>query len=260
MKQNSTPHNFGHRLRALRRERGWRIVDVSDKTGLAVSTISKVENGRMSLTYDKILQLTQGLGLELTDLFAATPLEKPRPVVTALRSVGQVEEATHISSGWYEYWFLNTDLSSKDMTPILVEAKARTMEEFGEYLRHPGQEFVFVLEGAVAVHTEFYGPTMLGPGQSMYIDSHMGHAYLAASEGRCRFLNICSGSEAGLTTAIAAKPHGTKAEPAPPRAQASAERAAAPVASGRATARMTRKQSGPSVKAAGATNRQQRGR
>ena len=239
MHQDPLP-NLGHLLRSLRRARGWRIVDVSNMTGLAVSTISKVENGRMSLTYDKVMQLTQGLGVRLTELLESEPKENPRPAVTALRSLGRVESAHHINTAWYDYWFLNTDISSKDMTPIVVEAKARTMEEFGDLVRHPGQELVFVLEGKVTVHTEFYQPTTLEPGQSLYIDSNMGHAYLAAAEGRCRFLNVCSGSEAGFASAL--KPHHTPAQPQPVNKQPAVDsRRAAPTAAEKGATRGTRK-------------------
>jgi transcriptional regulator with XRE-family HTH domain len=55
--------NLGQRLRELRTRNAWRIADVSRLTGLASSTISKVENGRMSLTYDKLQQLAHGLSL-----------------------------------------------------------------------------------------------------------------------------------------------------------------------------------------------------
>jgi hypothetical protein len=64
------------------------------------------------------------------------------------------------------------------MIPIFGRPHARTLEEFGELVRHAGEEFIFVLTGRVEVHTEFYEPVILDAGQCMYIDSGMGHAYL----------------------------------------------------------------------------------
>jgi transcriptional regulator with XRE-family HTH domain len=198
------PSNLGPQLRALRESRGWRIVDVSEKTGLAISTISKVENGKMSLTYDKLLQLAKGLGVDLAELFAGVPAKPAaRPPVSGLRSVGRMEDARYIDAGFYQYWYLNTDLAHKDMTPIIGEVSARSIEEFGDLIRHPGQEFVFVLEGKIIVHTEFYQPVTLARGQTIYIDSNMGHAYLAGAKGPCRFLVVCSGGDVeGLMKAV----------------------------------------------------------
>jgi len=49
-----------------------------------------------------------------------------------------------------------------------------------------------VLEGEVEVHTELYAPFTLKAGESVYLDSTMGHAYLAKSPGRCRTIGICT--------------------------------------------------------------------
>ncbi len=36
---------FGKRIRKLRRDRGWTLAQVADRSGLALSTISKAERG-----------------------------------------------------------------------------------------------------------------------------------------------------------------------------------------------------------------------
>ena len=57
----------------------------------------------------------------------------------------------------------------------------RTQQEFGALIRHPGEEFVYVAEGQLIVHTEFYDPVTLHAGEGIYIDSNMGHGYIAAA-------------------------------------------------------------------------------
>jgi transcriptional regulator with XRE-family HTH domain len=189
--------NLGQRLRELRTRNRWRIADVSEMTGLAASTISKVENGRMSLTYDKLQQLATGLSLDLAELFSDQ--KKPdnsAAVVTARRSLGKSGDGVALTAGSYQWRFLNADLAPKRMVPIMGEATARSIEEFGDLVRHEGEEFVLVLEGAITIYTEFYAPTTLAVGDHMYIDSRMGHAYLAAADGRCRVLVVCTGADA----------------------------------------------------------------
>ena len=60
---------LGHCLKAARQARGLTLKQVAERTGLALSTLSKVENGLMSLTYDKLQQLTGGLKMEIAELF-----------------------------------------------------------------------------------------------------------------------------------------------------------------------------------------------
>ncbi len=88
------------------------------------------------------------------------------------------------------------------MVPVIVEHHARTIDEFGPLVRHEGEEFVYVLEGAIEVHTEFYAPTTLHQGDSIYIDSTMAHAYLAKAEGPCRTLSVITAPEARFRQAV----------------------------------------------------------
>jgi transcriptional regulator with XRE-family HTH domain len=186
--------NLGHRLRELRARNNWRIADVSRMTGLASSTISKVENGRMSLTYDKLQQLAQGLSLDLVDLFGERAPTDRLDMAMARRSVGKSGDGVRVAAGFYEYRYLNADLAPKRMVPILGTVSARSIEEFGDLIKHEGEEFLLVLEGSIIVHLEFYAPIHLHTGDHIYIDSRMGHAYLAGSEGACRIITVCTGA------------------------------------------------------------------
>jgi uncharacterized cupin superfamily protein len=99
-------------------------------------------------------------------------------------------------------------VSRKKFIPILTDVHARSIEEFGELVRHSGDEFIIVLEGEIEVHTTLYEPIVLSVGESIYLDSSMGHAYIARSKGSCRILGICSATEQDLREATkgAARP------------------------------------------------------
>jgi uncharacterized cupin superfamily protein len=74
----------------------------------------------------------------------------------------------------------------------MMDLHARTLDEFGELLRHEGEEYAFVLEGEVMLHTDIYAPLSLKAGESIYFDSSVGHAFLNAGSGNARILNIAS--------------------------------------------------------------------
>ena len=76
-------------------------------------------------------------------------------------------------------------------------------KEFGALVRHPGEEYIYVIEGRIDIHTEFYDTVTLEAGESIYIDSNMGHAYVCA-EG-CKealVLGVCSAAEEGLMESL----------------------------------------------------------
>jgi mannose-6-phosphate isomerase-like protein (cupin superfamily) len=154
------------------------------------------------LTYDKLQQLSQRLGIPMSSLFA-DPVDGPEPLPSARRSIGRLEQAVRVNTKNYDYRYLCTELRRKRMVPVVGFVRAKTLAEFGPLVKHSGEEFIYVLEGRVEVHTEFYDPVMLEVGQSIYIDSTMGHAYLAGPGcDQGFFIAVCSSAEEGLMESL----------------------------------------------------------
>ena len=175
---SSQPTTLGKLLRSLRARRGWTLKEMSAKSGIPVSTLSKVEHDRLTLTYDKLYQLSERLGIRMSDILAdAAP--NVAKMTTARRSIGTVETAVRVETPNYDYYYLCTELRKKRMIPVVTRIRAKTIAQFGDLIHHDGEEYVFVLKGRVVVVTDCYESVVLEAGQSMYIDSSMGHAYLA---------------------------------------------------------------------------------
>lgn len=193
---------LGGLLRGLRARNGWTLKQMSEHTQIPVSTLSKVEHDRLTLTYDKLLQLSQRLNIRMSELFADAD-ETGETAVTARRSVGRIDEAVRVNTKNYDYYYLCPELRRKRMVPVVARIRAKSVEEFGELVRHSGEEFIYVLEGAVQVNTEFYDPVVLRQGESIYIDSNMAHAYVAA-EGwdEALVLAVCSSADEGLLESL----------------------------------------------------------
>lgn len=165
---------------------------MSERTGLSVSMLSKVENGQRSLTYDKLLQLSHSLSVDIARLFSDRGAEPPPNPHSGRRSVQQQGAGFVIESGVYTYTYLAQDLVRKRFLPVYMDLNARSIKEFGALLRHGGEEFALVLQGEVDLHTEIYAPLRLTPGDSVYFDSSLGHAYVNAGAGPARVLAIAS--------------------------------------------------------------------
>ncbi|KAB8177831.1 helix-turn-helix domain-containing protein [Lysobacter maris] len=195
-----TPHpTLGTLLRGLRSRNGWTLKRMSEQTGIPVSTLSKIEHDRLTLSYDKLLSLSQRLNIPLSELFAepATGSGAAAQVpVTARRSIGRIGDAVQVTTPNYDYYYFCPELRQKRMLPILTRVRARSLAEFGDYVRHAGEEYIYVIEGRIVAHTEFYDPVTLEAGESIYIDSNMGHAYLVG-EGcdEALILGVCAAGE-----------------------------------------------------------------
>lgn len=198
-RKQPTPRPPGAILRALRLKNGWTLSQLSQRTGLTVSTLSKVENGKMSLTYDKMMRIATGLGIDIGVLFASADEAPAAPPAAASgrRSVTRRGEGRVIETRNFIQLYPAAELLKKQIVPIIVEVKARSRDDYGPLLSHAGEEYVLVLDGAIELHTEFYAPALLNAGDSIYFDSSMPHGYVAAARGPCRMLSVCSTAEWG---------------------------------------------------------------
>jgi transcriptional regulator with XRE-family HTH domain len=152
---------------------------MSRHTGIPVSTLSKVEHARSTLTYDKLVRLSQCLDVRVSEFFVdRSGIDERR--VTARRSIGVLDSAVCVNTQNLDYYYLCPELLRKRMIPILMQVRAASAEESRDLIRHTGEEFVYVLRGRINVITEFYDPVILNAGESIYLDGTMGHAYLTA--------------------------------------------------------------------------------
>jgi transcriptional regulator with XRE-family HTH domain len=192
---------LGSLIGALRRQKNWTLRQMSEKVGIPLSTLAKVEQDKLSLTYDKLQQFTARLGLTMAEFLAQAdpaPAADAPAVVTARRSLTRDGNSIQVSTPNYDYEYLCADLREKRMVPILTRIRAHDIKEFGEPVRHQGEEFIFVLEGTVEVHLQFYTCVVLKAGQGVYLDSTMGHAYVAKDCESALVLGVCSGEDRNL--------------------------------------------------------------
>ena len=198
MADRANPPTLGTVIKSIRARNGWTLKEMSAKSGIPVSTLSKVEHDRLTLSYDKLQQLSQRLKIRMSDLFAEDETGGA-PRITGRRSIGTIDQAVRVTTDNYDYHYLCTDLRQKRMIPILTRVRAHSASEFGDLVRHKGEEFIYVVEGEVEIHTEFYDPVALKTGESIYLDSSMGHAYVVA-EGceEALILGVCSSADEGL--------------------------------------------------------------
>ena len=181
--------SLGDLLRGLRLRNRWTLREMSARTGIPLSTLSKVERDELSLSYDKLVQLADRLQIDIAELFC----RRGSGVANARRSVDRSADCPRGNEGNYDYQLLCADLRQKRMTPMLMRIRADGADTPAPLADRAGEEYIYVLEGCVRVDTEFYEPVVLRKGESMYIDSSMGHAY-SAGDGcvEAAILRVCA--------------------------------------------------------------------
>lgn len=110
---------------AVRERHGWTFKEMSDRTGIPRSTLAKIEHDRLTLGYDKLLQISRRLKMRLSELISAGDEAEPRMMTR--RSVGTRDSALRVETPSYEYFFMCPDLSKKKIIPIYGRVRARSL-------------------------------------------------------------------------------------------------------------------------------------
>lgn len=176
---SSVNNQLGLRVRSFRKSQGLTLVQLSKKTNISVSTLSKIENHLLSPTYERLIALAHGLGIHVSELFdSSLPQEKASGRLSVTRKgEGRIHDTEQ-----YTYEMLCTQLTPKKMFPIFATIKAHDAVKLSKFQSHEGEEFLYVIDGSITLHTEFYESIVLNSGDSCYIDSQMAHLIVANDE------------------------------------------------------------------------------
>ncbi len=170
--------SIGAQLKSIRITNKLTLREAANLTQLAPSTLSKIENEQISPTFAVMQKLATGLNIELPQLFTKPAMTQ----AVGRRDVTLKGQGNYHLTSTYEHELLSTQFSRKKMMPYKCRVHARSFDDFGEWVRHSGEEYLLVLEGEVQLITEFYEPVNLVEGDSVYYDAMMGHVLISVSD------------------------------------------------------------------------------
>jgi len=180
--------HIGRKIRELRKKAGLVLQDLSDRTGLSKPLLSQVERGVVSPPIATLLKISKALSVNIGFFFQDNYLEEK--VVLVRRDESKVIDSRYFGreeSGYY-YEALAYKKSKKNMEPFLVEFKRKKPEKLS-YFSHEGEEFIYLLEGTLEFRTE-NEQYVLNPGDSLYFESSIPHAYRALERKNAKALTV----------------------------------------------------------------------
>ncbi len=164
--------NVGERVKRVREGRELTLQDISQRTGLDVAFLEQVENGNVAPPLGIVIKLAKALDLKMGYFISG---EEDRPYTIVRKNDRKVVSRYSSKEGnyyGYRYESLAPHKKDRHMEPFLVSLEPSKADE--ERSAHDGQEFIYVLEGAMEVRLgeEIY---VLEPGDSIYYDSTVPH-------------------------------------------------------------------------------------
>ena len=160
---------LGKKLRELRQQKDWSLAELSKHSGVALSSLSRIETGRMTGTLESHIQVARALGVRLAELYAGLdPMGGPILEVRRKEEGGERVQAGKASLAP----LTGTSLQKKMLGVLLTLAPRQTARRD----RGPagGEEFLYVLKGTLELAVG-QGKTRLGPGDSAYYMTSLPH-------------------------------------------------------------------------------------
>jgi transcriptional regulator with XRE-family HTH domain len=165
---------IGPRLRALRHERGTSLAEVSEATGISVSTLSRLESGRRRATLELLLPIARTYQVPL-DQIVAPPVPDPRVQSRPVKRNGMtLYPLTRRPGGLQAY-------------KSVIWPQERGLEP--EPRTHEGYEWLYVLSGRLRLVLGEHD-LVLTPGEAAEFDTRVPHWFGPAGPETVEVLSL----------------------------------------------------------------------
>lgn len=170
----------GERLRSFRDRHGWSLRTLSERCGLSINAISRIERGENSPTITSLTKLADALSIPITDFF----LERnANSALLIKKGAGQ-----KIDGNGHTVEPLGKGYASKQLEPFLVKLEPHCKPHVDK-IGHPGEEFVYCVSGEVeyCIEDQVF---RLKQGDSLLFQASKPHSYLNPSDRIAQLLLV----------------------------------------------------------------------
>ncbi|MBH0777245.1 helix-turn-helix domain-containing protein [Nocardia bovistercoris] len=165
----------GPRLRALRKQREITLADLSARTGISVSTLSRLESGERKPTLELLFPLARAHGVTLDELVDAPPTGDPRIHLRPVTHNGMtMVPLTRRVGGIQAY---------------KIVIAANSARRIPDPQTHEGYEWLYVLNGRLRMILGDHD-LILTPGEAAEFDTRQPHWFGAADPDPVEFLSL----------------------------------------------------------------------
>lgn len=180
--------DLGSRMKAVRQACGFTLEGAAQRTGLALSTIHKIENGRVSPSYENLVRIARAYNIGMERLFSADHDANQ----TTRMTVTKAGQGRKVRSRNFEYEVLCNALAEKKIIPLVTSVEKRGPLMPSDLDAHDGEETLYVLSGRIELVVEHYLPVILERGDCAYFDSTLKHGLRAIDDEDARIFWACT--------------------------------------------------------------------
>jgi len=177
---------IGKRLKTLRKERKMTLKELSQKSGVQVATLSRMENNILVGPIKSHINICKALGVFLSDFYRQ--IEEDHKMVSL--SKPEAELLSYANSREYSTEMLVKKVLDQKMMPFLLRIKKDGKTE-AEKEKRGSQKFTYVLEGRIKATVGEKEYELL-KAESIYFDASLSHVFYNLHDGESCILSVLS--------------------------------------------------------------------
>jgi len=183
---------LGERIVEIRKTYSISREDLSERSGVPVSLIAKIEDDGHIPDLAPLIKISRGLGVRL-----GTLLDDHEQLGPVICRAGDAAASSRFKTGLPEgaaagghhgmsFNALAADKTGRHMEPFIVTIQPDAQQEKSA---HEGEEFIYVMEGNLSLE---YGTNkdILKTGDSVYYDSIVPHRVYSADDNQVKILAV----------------------------------------------------------------------
>ena len=176
--------HVGAIINKIRKEKNLTLQDLSQRSGVALATLSRIENGKMMGTLDSHMNIAKAFEMTLPELYRDLPSSKK--TVDVQKSKAKPDVYIHDNRSSSE--MLASYVSNKKMMPVLIKL-SKGGNSHKEETKPGVEKFIYVLDGKVEaeIGQEKYNLTR---GDTLYFESSLPHYFKNTGAGEARLISV----------------------------------------------------------------------
>jgi transcriptional regulator with XRE-family HTH domain len=187
LQEGLSEYAIGEKMRALRLKKKMGLVELGKHTGLSPALLSKIERGRLFPTLPTLLRIALVFSVGLEFFFSGS---REKPLVAVSRKGDRVALPDQPGAADMAYSFESLDYPATErrFNSYYAEFFPLPVDRLRPH-SHTGVEFIYTLQGTLSVHIGD-DEHALRPGDAIYFDATVSHAYRRSGGQICRGIVI----------------------------------------------------------------------
>ena len=178
--------HVGEVIHRIRKEKKMTLLELSQASGVALATLSRIENGKMTGTLESHMNICRALDITLPELYRdLSPAKKSVEVQT---KKGRTDVFLHDKRATSE--MLASNVLNKKMMPVIIKVRKRGATH-KEETKLGIEKFIYILDGKIEANIGDEKYTM-SAGDTLYFEASLPHRFKNVGPGESRLICVIS--------------------------------------------------------------------